>query len=223
MSYMWNEFNIKTFPAETIVYRDGKYCPELSTLENAPINKKYDLPIHIIYVGEIDGDNKLNIDLNTENQNVILTVKIITKKPAFFNIFIKNTGKNSVINGNIFIENHAELNYTCVAEHLYKNTGILLKNRIYAGKDSKSILSGTAIINKGCESCLSDINFSAMREQGAKIDFMPAQKISAIPEQADHSAAIYTPTDAQILYLRQAGLGIIEIKDVTKEAFMNDY
>ena len=52
---------------------------------------------------------------------------------------------------------------------------------------------------------------------------MPAQKISAIPEQADHSAAIYTPTDAQILYLRQAGLGIIEIKDVTKEAFMNDY
>ena len=223
MSYMWNEFNIKTFPAETIVYRDGKYCPELSTLENAPINKKYDLPIHIIYVGEIDGDNKLNIDLNTENQNVILTVKIIIKKPAFFNIFIKNTGKNSVINGNIFIENHAELNYTCVAEHLYKNTGILLKNRIYAGKDSKSILSGTAIINKGCESCLSDINFSAMREQGAKIDFMPAQKISAIPEQADHSAAIYTPTDAQILYLRQAGLGIIEIKDVTKEAFMNDY
>ena len=220
---MWNEFNIKTFPAETIVFRDGKYCPELSTLENAPINKKYDLPIHIIYVGEIDGDNKLNIDLNTENQNVILTVKIITKKPAFFNIFIKNTGKNSVINGNIFIENHAELNYTCVTEHLYKNTGILLKNRIYAGKDSKSILSGTAIINKGCESCLSDINFSAMREQGAKIDFMPAQKISAIPEQADHSAAIYTPTDAQILYLRQAGLGIIEIKDVTKEAFMNDY
>jgi Fe-S cluster assembly scaffold protein SufB len=220
---MWNEFNIKTFPAETIVFRDGKYCPELSTLENAPINKKYDLPIHIIYVGEIDGDNKLNIDLNTENQNVILTVKIITKKPAFFNIFIKNTGENSVINGNIFIENHNELNYTCVAEHLYKNTGILLKNRIYAGKDSKSILSGTAIINKGCESCLSDISFSAMREQGAKIDFIPAQKISAIPEQADHSAAIYTPTDAQILYLRQAGLGIIEIKDVTKEAFMNDY
>ena len=45
MSYMWNEFNIKTFPAETIVYRDGEYCPDLSTLENKPIDKKYDLPV----------------------------------------------------------------------------------------------------------------------------------------------------------------------------------
>ena len=182
MSYMWNEFNIKTFPAETIVYRDGVYCPDLSTLENKPIDKKYDLPVHIIYIGEITGNCRLNIELNSENQPVFLTVKIKNKKPAFFNIFIKNTGKNS-----------------------------------------KSVLSGTAKIHKNCDNCNSDINFLAMIEEGAKIEFMPTQEISSIPKTADHSAGIYTPNDAQVLYLRQAGLGILEIKDVTKEAFLNDY
>ncbi|MBO5948692.1 hypothetical protein J6Q66_07650, partial [bacterium] len=59
--------------------------------------------------------------------------------------------------------------------------------------------------------------------EGAKIEFMPAQKISSIPKTADHSAGIYSVTDSQVQYLRQAGLGIIEIKDVTKEAFLNDY
>ena len=67
MSYMWENFNIKPFPAETIVYRDGKYCPDLSTIKNVPINKNYDLPVHIIYVGEIDGKNKLDIDINIPN------------------------------------------------------------------------------------------------------------------------------------------------------------
>ena len=93
MSYMWNEFNIKTFAAETIVYRDGVYCPELSTLENAPINKTYDLPVHIIYVGEISGDNKLEVLVGAENQKVIVTAKIKNNLPAFFNILIKKAGK----------------------------------------------------------------------------------------------------------------------------------
>ena len=220
---MWNEFNIKTFPAETIVYRDGEYCPDLSTLENKPIDKKYDLPVHIIYVGEIAGNCQLNIELNSENQNVFLTVKIKNKKPAFLNIFIKNTGKNSEIKGSVFIENKSELKYECIAEHLSENTGILLKNRIYAGKNSKSVISGNVIINKGCKNCSSDLNFLAMTEEGAKIEFMPAQKISSIPKTADHSAGIYSATDSQVQYLRHAGLGILEIKDVTKEAFLNDY
>ena len=104
---MWNEFNIKTFPAETIVFRDGKYCPELSTLEYKPVNKKYDLPVHVIFVGEIDEKCVLNIEVGADNQDVILTARILNKKPAFFNIFIKNAGKNSKINGNVFIENYS--------------------------------------------------------------------------------------------------------------------
>ena len=219
---MWNEFNIKTFPAETIVFRDGQYCPELSTLENKPIDKKFDLPVHIIFVGEINDNNTLNIELGADEQEVILTAKILNKKPAFLNIFIKNAGKNSKITGNIFIENLSELTYKCDTYHLSKNTDIFIKNKVWAGKNSKSVLSGTAQINKNCENCGSDLSFTAMCEQGAKIDFMPAQKISSIPKQADHSASLYEPTDAQILYLRQAGLGILEIKDVTKETFLNE-
>ena len=221
MSYMWNEFNIKTFPAETIVYRDGKYYPDLSTLENKTIDKKYDLPVHIIYVGEISDDNNLNIELGADNQDVILTVKIKNKKPAFFNIFIKNAGKNSKITANVFIENFSEITYKCLTKHLSPDSDIFVTNKIWGDKNSKSVLSGSAIINKNCENCGSDLSFSAMIEQGAKIDFMPAQRISSIPKQADHSASIYTPTDAQILYMRQAGLGTLEIKDVTKEAFLN--
>ena len=223
MSYIWNEFNIKTFPAETIVFRDGVYCPELSTLEYKPINKNFKLPVHIIYIGEIAGKNDLNIDLGAENQKVIVTIKIKNEKPAFFNIFIKNTGKNSEINANVAIKNYSELNYKCTANHLYKNTAILIKNKILAGKNSKSILSGNAIINKDCIDCISDVGFSAMVEKNAKIEFLPEQNIAAIPKSAEHSANIYRGTDAQILYLRQAGLGIIEIDDVLKEAFLNDF
>ena len=82
MSYMWNEFNIKTFPAETIVWRDGVYNAELSTLKNATIDKKLDRPVHIIYVGEIAGENNLNIDISAFNQPVFLSVNIKNKKPA---------------------------------------------------------------------------------------------------------------------------------------------
>ena len=221
MSYMWNEFNIKTFPAETIVFRDGVYCPELSTLEYAPINKSYDLPVHIIYVGEIAGKNVLNINLGAINQKVIVSINIKNNLPAFFNIFIKNAGENSEIDCSVVMDNCSELNYNCDAQHLYKNTGIFLKNKVIGRKNSKSLLSGTAIIEKDCPNCKSDVSFSAMLEKNAKIEFMPAQKIKSEPIAAEHSANIYTPTDAQVLYLRQSGLGIIEIDKVVKEAFMH--
>ena len=129
MSYMWNEFNIKTFPAETIVYRDGKYCPDLSTIKSGQIDKKYDLPVHIIYVGEIIDKNDLFIDINVENQLVFLSVDIKNKKPAFFNIFIKNTGKNSELRGHVFVENFDRLELDINAGHFYKNTGILVHTK----------------------------------------------------------------------------------------------
>ena len=34
MSYLWQEFNIKTFPAETLVFRDGVFYEDLSDYEN---------------------------------------------------------------------------------------------------------------------------------------------------------------------------------------------
>ena len=220
MSYMWNEFNIKTFPAETIVFRDGVYCPDLSTLPDAPINTKYDLPVHIIYVGEIVGDNKLDVSVGIENQDVIISTNINVKKPAVFNIFIKNAGKNSKISGKVLINNESELIYDCQAHHLYENTAILIKNKLLAGKSSNSKLSGIAIIDKDCPGCESDIAFVAMAEVGAKIDFMPGQRIKSEPVRADHSASIYKPTDAQVFYLRGAGLSGAEVDIALKEAFL---
>ena len=223
MSYMWNEFNIKTFPAETIVYRDGKYCPDLSTINSTTVDKNYCLPVHIIYVGEISGENKLDVEVIAEKQNVFLTVKIKNTTPAKLNIFIKNTGKNSVVKSNVILENFSELNYKCVGEHLSENTTIIVKNRLIAYKNSKTILHGDANIKSNCPDCVSDIGFAAINENNAFIEFMPTQRISSIPKSADHSAAIYKPTDSQILYLRESGLGTLEITDVIKEAFINDF
>ncbi len=223
MSYMWKEFNIKTFPAETIVYRDGVFCADLSTLENGPINKKYDLPVHIIYVGEIAGENTLNIDVDIDNQPVFFTVRVKNKMPAFFNILIKNAGKNSEIRGTVLLENASELIYDCTARHVSENTGVFVKNKLFGRQNSKSKLTGTAIIDRDAINSDSDIGFSAMVESPAKIEFMPAQRISAVPNSADHSASIFAPSDMQIQYLRGAGLGTGEVNDAMRVAFMNDF
>ena len=92
MSYLWNEFNIKTMPAETLVYCNGLFREDLSTITDCNISKNYDLPVHIIYVGQIERENTLNINITAENQPVFLSVNIENKNPAFLNIFIKNTG-----------------------------------------------------------------------------------------------------------------------------------
>ena len=223
MSYMWENFNIKPFAAETIVYRDGEYCPELSTISDGPINKNYDLPVHIIYVGEIVGENTLNIDINVPNQVVYLSVNIKNKNPAFFNIFIKNTGKNSEFRGHVLLDNYDNLKYQCIAQHLSANTGIFLQNHLIANKNSISKLSGIALIEKNCPECKSDINFSTIADKTSKIEFFPAQRISSIPESAGHSASIYTPKPIQIQYLRESGLGQNEINNVMREAFINDF
>ena len=223
MSYMWDNFNIKPFTAETIVYRDGKYCPDLSTINNGPINKNYDLPIHIIYVGEIADKKQLNIDINVQNQKVYLSVNIKNNKPAFLNIFIKNTGKNSELCGLVLLDNYDNLTYNCTAHHLSENTGIFLQNKLIANNKTISKLSGVAIIDKNYVNCNSDVSFSAISAPDAKIEFLPAQRISSIPKCADHSASIYAPKPIQIEYLRNAGLGTLEINEVMREAFINDF
>lgn len=219
---MWQDFNIKTFPAETIVYRDGVFCPELSTLQSVIIDKKYDLPVHLIYIGEIAGENVLNIDLLAERQPIFISVKTTNKKPAFLNIFVKNAGKNSEIRGQITLFNESELKFDVFAGHFDKNTGILLDTKIIGLKNSVSKISGIAQINKNCENCNSDLTFSAILDKDAKITFSPIQKISAIPQNAKHGASIFETNDIQIQYLRESGLSGAEIENVMREAFINN-
>ena len=157
---MWDEFNIKTFPAETAVFRNGVFCPELSTIVGCDINRKYARPVHIIYVGEIAGNCRLDVNINVDNQNVFIDVRVKNKLPAFFNIFIKNAGKNSECRGHILMENYNDLKYECMATHVGDDTTILVKNKLVAGRNTKSKLSAVAIIEKNskkqCNAFLSD-------------------------------------------------------------------
>ena len=223
MSYMWNEFNIKTFDAETVVYRNGVFCPELSTIVGTDFHTKYHRPVHIIYVGEIAGEHRLDVNIFVENQPVFLTVKIKNKKPAFLNIFIKNAGKNSEFRGHVMLENTDNLKFNCIAEHIVSNTTVLVKTKLLAWRNSISKISGVAIIDKNCVDTVSNISFAAMAEKTARIEFSPAQKISAVPIAADHSASIYQPTAPQIEYLRGAGLSGAQVDDAMRMAFMNDF
>ena len=223
MSYLWKEFNIKTFRAETIVYRDGVFCPELSTLDNGPIDIKRPLPVHVIYVGEIHGNKILNIDIRANNQPVFLSVRLKNNFPAFLNIFVKNTGKNSELRGHVLLENAGVLKFDCRAEHGAPNTGILIKTNLLAGKNSKSELSGGAVILPGATDTVSDISMTAMCEEGARVQFMPTQHISSVPKSAGHSAAIYQPSNHQVQYLRMGGLGTSEVQNTLREAFRNDF
>ena len=224
MSYIWQDFNIKTFPAETVVFRDGVFCPELSTLESPVIDKNYDLPVHFIYVGELIGKNNLDIIINenVKNQKIYLSAKIKVKKDAVLNISVKNNGVYSDLRGFFIIENHKNLDFNLDVYHLSGNTGISIQTKLLAYKDSVSKLTGTAHIYKYCEDAESDINFSAIADKGAKIIFCPVQNISAIPKNASHSASMAFYTQPQIEYLHQAGLTDIEIKKVLKEAFITD-
>jgi hypothetical protein len=225
MSYKWDKFNIKTFDAETIVYCDGFFMPELSTLEQTEIiSKKYDKPIHIIYVGKINKENTLKLNLNTDSQPAFLTINIENDFPAFLNIFIKNAGKNSEIRGHILLKNKSDLSVKIIAEHTAPNTGILLQTKIIGFKNSYSRISGTAIINKGCENTVSDIKFSGHTiDKSAKIRFIPAQKIQSVPKIAEHSAYMFDINKEQENYLRSTGLSGTEVKNIAQEAFMNDF
>ena len=230
MSYLWQEFNIKTFPAETLVFRDGVFYEDLSDYENIEfdseknlisVNKTPKLPIHIIYIGEIAGDINLNIDINAENSNIVMDLKTTNKTPAFLNIFIKNTGKNSVFNGYIIDKNYDKLKINVIGQHLNENTGIFVKTRVAAYKNTLTDLQGCAKIEKNAINSDSDISFSVMADKDAKIILKPTQYINSVPKNAVHNSSLYKPNQNQINYLCESGLGEIEIKKVLEEAFLN--
>lgn len=198
-------------------------------MNSTNITKNYDLPVHIIFIGEITGKQNLKINISAEKQDVFLTVKINTKKesmawvrvPAFLNVFIKNTGENSKFDGKIIAQNHSELCIDIFTGFFNKNTGINVYTKVVAHNNSKTVLSGMADINKNCENCESALDFSVLAAPSAKIEFKPAQKIKSIPKNADHSANIYRGSAPQIEYLRSTGLSATEIKNALEEAFTN--
>lgn len=231
MSYLWQEFNIKTFPAETLVFRDGVFYEDLSDYTNLEydsdknvisILKTPKLPVHIIYIGEIAGKIDINVYIKAKNAKIIFSGKITNKKPAFFNIFVKNAGKKSVFDGQIISQNYSSLEINAFGEHLCGNTGVFIKTKVLAHKNSNTMLNGYATINKNLDLCDNNVSFSVMADETAKITLKPTQYIQSIPKNAIHSASIYKPNDNQINYLRMSGLGGTEVKKVLEEAFLSE-
>lgn len=231
MSYLWQEFNIKTFPAETLVFRDGVFCEDLSDYESAEFDadkntisvvKTPTQPIHIILIGEITGKFDINIVILPGNTDVFMTAKIFNKKPAFLNFFIKNTGKNSVFNGQIIAQNYNSLKIDVKAGHFCENTGIFVKTKVLAHENTETDLSGYADIENNAVESDSDVSFSVMAvDESAKIIMKPMQYIKSVPHGAKHSASIYKNNEFQVDYLRGAGLSGEEIKQVFQEAFLS--
>ena len=231
MSYLWQEFNIKTFISETLVFQNGVFREELSEYKSAKfdsdknlisVDKTSKLPIHIIYIGEIAGNIDLNININAPNNKIIMTFKTICKKPAFLNIFIKNTGKKSVFDGKVIIKNENNLNLNITGQHLCENTGIFVKTRVVAYKNSNTELKGIAKIEKNIPDCDSDISFSVIADEDSHIVLSPTQYIQSVPKNASHSASLYKPNYNQIYYLRTSGLSKSEIDNLLKEAFLEE-
>ena len=222
---MWNKFNIKTFPSETLVYVDGVFQSDISTLpETENFATKYDLPIHIIYIGKIDREITLNINITAENQPIFLTVDLENNFPGFLNIFIKNAGKNSELRGHIMVKNHSDFGGKIIAEHAAPDTGILIQTKIIGYKNSYSTVSATAIINSNCPNTKSDIRLAGhTTDKSAKIRFTPKQRIKSVPNFAEHSAHMMHVTGPQENYLRTAGLSGTEVKDAMIEAFTKDF
>ena len=231
MSYLWQEFNIKTFPAETLVFRNGVFYDDLSDYQSVEFDKSKNLikvlktpklPIHIIYIGEITGNIDINVDILAKNTKVFMILKTTNKKPAFLNIYIKNTGKNSLFDGQIITQNYKDLEINTTGHHLCENTGIFIKTRILAHKNTNTVLKGIAKIDKNKKLCDSNISFSVMAEESAKITIKPTQFIQSVPKNVIHNASLYKPTENQINYLNNAGLSGKEVKTVLEEAFLSE-
>ncbi|MCL2538275.1 MAG: SufD family Fe-S cluster assembly protein [Alphaproteobacteria bacterium] len=236
MSYLWEKFNIKTFPARPLVFADGEFQPELSDCDAAKleindnnieiiVDSAGELPIHIIYVGEIIGDKVIKIKqsesrISNLESRIYLTAKLSNKLPAFLTFFIDSAGKNSKINAKIVIQNFSGLKLSIFADHLAENTGLFVQNRVLAHAGSETELYGLAKIVGDCPDCESDISFTAMCAPDAKITMSPNQRIVSIPKSAEHSASIYRGTQPQIQYLAAAGLTPDQIKTTLEKAFL---
>jgi hypothetical protein len=233
MQYLWEKFNIKTFPAHSVIFVDGIFQPDISDCEKCTVrmldniteivaDSPDDLPVHIVSLGEITGNRKIFLKIFSENIHVFLTAKNEFHVPAFLTVFIENTGKNSTFTGSLVLQNHSDLKLDIGASHLAPNACVFVKTRVLAHQNSTTDLHATANIVADCPGCESDISFTAMCAPDIKsIKMSPNQKIASIPESAEHSAAIYRGTKLQIEFLSAAGLDAQQIKQTLEEAFLN--
>lgn len=220
MAYLFDDFkNIRTFPANTRVYRDGVFAPELSD-ENAGA----DLPLHIIHIGRISGAQNWFVDMNDMiPASVFLTARIETSGASKIRIEINPNFDGAAFDGRIFIKNAGNLTLNVIGNNNKSGTKINCATKLFALAGSKNDLSGVANIPAEVAGAESWISFSALCERGAaSVRMSPAQRISSVPAAAGHSASIYSPAPAEIRYLETAGLSARESRDLLDRAFMEE-
>lgn len=124
--------------------------------------------------------------------------------------------------GTIIIKNSGRLNLNISALHTRDNVKIHIAVKLLAAGGSENALTAVADVAPGITGVDSDITFSIIARPGAKIKMQPNQRISSAPQNAGHSASIYHPAPAQILYLEAAGLSAGESEHLMEQIFMED-
>lgn len=235
MQYIWDSFNIKTFPANTFVFVDGVYRPELSDYESRlfdinitentgviTILKAGVLPVHIIYAGTVSNDQSLKINIVGDNVSVFMTGRFTVDLPVKWTKIVKNAGKNSTCESTVLVKNKASFAADIRGEHSAPDTTLVDRMRVVAHSDTTTDLSGAAVIKNGVTGCVSDVSLDALCAPDIKgIIFRPMQYIGAKPQSATHSAAVWRGSQHQNDYLRGAGLSGAEIDAALREAFEN--
>ncbi|MDR1071427.1 MAG: SufD family Fe-S cluster assembly protein [Rickettsiales bacterium] len=218
MSYLFDHFkNIRTFPANTRVYRDGVFAPELSSENEGP-----GLPLHIIHIGKITGDHNWVIDMGGP-RDVFLTARIETEGAANISVEIDANLENMGFDGRMIVKNAGNLTLDVVGNNNKSGTRIRVETKLFADAGSESELRGLANIPADVSGAESDIGFSALCDPRAKsLAMSPAQRISSAPASAGHSASIYRPPAAQARYLETAGLTELESADLLNKVFLEE-
>jgi hypothetical protein len=218
MAYLSDDFkNIRFFPANMRVYRDGIFVPEF-----APAKTNDSLPLHQVHLGKITGDHSWRIDENGPN-DVFLTARIETFGKTKIEIIIDSNRANLSFDGKIIIKNTGNLELNIIGNNNKNATGIRVETKLFAGAESENILSGLANIPAGILDAQTDISFAALCAPRVKLLKMsPAQRIASVPLSAGHSASIFRPKPAQIRYLETAGLDEQESEMLLNKVFLEE-
>lgn len=220
---MFDDFkNIRSFPANTLVYKDGEFVPELSTDVK---EKRPDLPFHIIYTGKITGEHNWTIPESPdkpEPNQIFITARLETYGTTKITLHIESSCTGQRFDGKIIIKNAGNLGLKVVGDNLHNDTEIKCQTKMFAGKDSESRLIGIANIPNGLMGASTDIGFSVLCDRPSFLEISPTQRISSVPKFAGHSASIYHPTCSQIRYLETAGMTDAESTALLNAAFMEE-
>ncbi|MDR3208480.1 MAG: SufD family Fe-S cluster assembly protein [Rickettsiales bacterium] len=226
MAYLFDDFkSIRTFPANTRVYRDGVFAPELSSE-----NEGAGLPLHIIHVGKITGRQDWIVDMNRTrgrraagSANVFLTARIEVEGAAKINLEINANIAGAAFDGAVFVKNAGDLTLNVIGNNNKGGTKIACRAKLFAMAGSSGDLSGVANIPAGVPDAGTSVEFSALCRGHVKLLKMsPAQRISSVPAAAGHGASIYRPAPAQIHYLETAGLPEDEAAALLNRVFLEE-